>query len=96
MLRRFTGSDAMRLTATVPAGSSPIEPGFAPASDVELAWATFTDAANQGGLSRRLGGIHFRDGDFAGRELGGRVGAQAWKKAAAHMLGTADSQVTTR
>jgi hypothetical protein len=87
VLRRFTGSDVMRLTVTVPAGASPIEPGFAPAADVTLTWRTFTDAADQAGQSRRFGGIHFRDGDLAGREIGRQVGAQAWKKAARHFLG---------
>jgi hypothetical protein len=87
VLRRFTGKDVMRLTVTVPAGASPIEPGFAPASDVTLTWRTFTEAADQAGLSRRFGGIHFRDGDLAGRAIGRQVGTQAWKKAAEYFLG---------
>jgi hypothetical protein len=87
VLRRFTGSDALRMSATIAAGRSPIEPGFAPAADVTLAWRTFSDAADQAGLSRRFGGIHFRDGDLAGREMGQRVGEQAWRKAVAHFKG---------
>jgi VCPO second helical-bundle domain len=79
----------MRLSATVAAGSSPVEPGFAPAEDVTLTWRTFTEAADQAGLSRRFGGIHFRDGDLAAREMGRHVGLQAWKKAAAHFGGHA-------
>ena len=89
ILKYATGSDAMRMRATVAAGSSPIEPGVAPSEDVTLAWKTFSEAADQAGLSRQLGGIHFRDGDIEGRHLGRRLGEQAWKKAAKYFLGTA-------
>jgi hypothetical protein len=45
---------------------------------VPLSWPTFTDAANEAGLSRRYGGIHFKQGDMMGR-LGGRlIGANAY------------------
>ena len=81
--RRERGS--MRMRATVAAGSFPIEPGFAPSEDVTLAWKTFSEAADQAGLSRRLGGIHFRDGDMESGHIGRRLGAQAWKKATASL-----------
>ena len=87
VLRRFTGSDVMRLSATIPAGSSPVEPGFAPSADVTLAWNTFSEAASEAGLSRRLGGIHFRDGDLQGRALGQRIGEQAWNMAVRYFDG---------
>src|SRR2546422_6498911 len=44
-----------------------------PAADVTLSWATFSDAADQAGISRRYGGIHFVKGDLQGRS-GGRLG----------------------
>jgi hypothetical protein len=47
---------------------------------VTLSWATFTDAANQAGISRRYGGIHFELGDLVGRATGRLVAEQAWKK----------------
>jgi hypothetical protein len=87
VLRRFTGRDTMDMAVTVRAGSSPVEPGFAPASDVTLTWRTFSDAADQAGASRRLGGIHFRDADLEGRRLGRRVGAQAWRVAVGYLHG---------
>ena len=31
---------------------------------------TFSDAADEAGISRRYGGIHFEDGDLRGREMG--------------------------
>ena len=89
VMRRFTGRDKMHMTVTVRAGSSPVEPGFAPASDITLTWRTFSDAAAQAGASRRLGGIHFRTGDLEGRRIGRRVGAQAWHLAEAHIRGHA-------
>jgi hypothetical protein len=82
VLARFTGSDRFGGGAVVPAGSSQVEPGTTPATDVVLSWPTFTDAANQAGRSRRLGGIHFRQGDLVGRALGAMVGARAWRVAA--------------
>jgi hypothetical protein len=78
VLACFTGSDTFGASATVPAGSSPVEPGHAPAADVTLSWPTFSDAAAQAGRSRRLGGIHFRDADLVGRRLGRAVGLRAW------------------
>ncbi len=82
VLRLFTGSDKFGDSVTFPAGSSKIEPGLTPASPVTLTWPTFTDAANQAGISRRYGGIHFRAGDLTGRAVGTIVGYQAWLKAA--------------
>ena len=39
-----------------------------------MSWPTLTAAAKDAGLSRRLGGIHFQDGDEHGYNLGQRVG----------------------
>jgi hypothetical protein len=83
VLGRFTGSDGFGASVTVRAGSSRIEPGSTPASDVVLHWPTFSAAADQAGRSRRYGGIHFRDGDLVGRALGRLVGLRAWSAAAA-------------
>jgi hypothetical protein len=81
ILRLFTGSDAFGDSITLPAGSSKIEPGLTPAAPIILHWKTFTDAANQAGVSRRYGGIHFKKADYAGRVAGRIVGDQAWVKA---------------
>ncbi|MBV8705825.1 MAG: vanadium-dependent haloperoxidase, partial [Acidobacteriaceae bacterium] len=81
VLLLFTGSDQFGDSVTLPAGSSNIEPGITPANPVTLYWNTFTDAANQAGISRRYGGIHFKAGDYAGRAAGRIVGYQAWIKA---------------
>ena len=89
VLRSFTGSDAFGDSATAKAGSSRVEPGAVPAADITLSWATFSEAADQAGMSRRYGGIHFKEGDLQSRAMGRRVGAQAWAKAQAYFDGTA-------
>jgi hypothetical protein len=81
ILRLFTGSDRFGGSATLPAGSSIVEPGRVPAQDVTLAWATFSDAADEAGMSRRYGGIHFEQGDLDGRATGRLAARSAWKRA---------------
>ena len=87
ILRSFTGSDALGAEVVIPSGSSPIEPGLVPRDDVRLSWRTFSEAADEAGLSRRLGGIHFEAGDLEGRALGRRIGALVWQKARAYFDG---------
>jgi hypothetical protein len=81
ILKRFTGSDCFRNSVTFPQGSSKVEPGMTPAEAVTLYWETFIDAANQAGISRRYGGIHFKAADLTGRAMGKVVADQAWDKA---------------
>ena len=87
VLARFTGSDRFGASVTIPAGSSKVEPGRTPTTDVTLSWPTFTDAAVQAGRSRRYGGIHFREGDLTGQAMGREVGARAWEAAAVLFTG---------
>jgi hypothetical protein len=59
VLMLFTGSDRFGASVSFPAGSSRMEPGIVPAREMTLRWDTFSQAADQAGLSRRYGGIHF-------------------------------------
>jgi hypothetical protein len=88
ILRLFTHSDRFGASATFPAGSSKIEPQAVPASDLTLAWATFSDAANQAGISRRYGGIHFEQGDLDARATGRVAAQQMWEKAQQYWEGS--------
>lgn len=63
----------------VPLGDLKVE--NAPSQDFELQWATWYDAADQAGISRRYGGIHPSYDDFAGRKMGSQIGLRAWDKA---------------
>src|SRR2546426_2908034 len=77
ILTLFTGSDEFGDSVTLPAGSSKIEPGVTPAQDIILSWETFKDAADQAGISRRYGGIHFEAADLIGKEFGKNLSDQA-------------------
>jgi Domain of unknown function (DUF6851)/VCPO second helical-bundle domain len=50
-----------------------------PAVPVLLQWNTLTEAAEEAGLSRLYGGIHFQDGNLRGRDAGNQVGLQAYQ-----------------
>jgi len=89
ILKRFTRSDFFGASATIAAGSSKVEPGVTPAKDVTLYWLTFTDAADQAGISRRYGGIHFEQADLDARAAGRKVSDQAWAKARSYFGGSA-------
>lgn len=89
VLKRYTGSDAFGESVTIAAGTSRVEPGLVPAQDITLSWPTFSAAADEAGISRRYGGIHFVQGDLESRALGRKIGAQAFGKAADYIGGRA-------
>jgi hypothetical protein len=49
-----------------------------PSQTVTLQWATWYDAADQAGQSRRWGGIHPVEDDHPARLIGSQAGKQAW------------------
>ena len=92
ILRLFTESDDFGASVRFSAGSSKFEAGAVPARDVTVRWETFSEAANQAGLSRRYGGIHFEQGDVDARVAGRLVAKQAWVKAQSYISGTDDDR----
>jgi hypothetical protein len=80
VLRRFTGSDSFGATHVQAAHSLALEPQL-PSGELTLRWLTFSAAAEQAGLSRIYGGIHFDSGNAAGQALGRKVGALAFATA---------------
>ncbi|MEQ9408407.1 MAG: vanadium-dependent haloperoxidase [Fuerstiella sp.] len=90
ILRLFTGSDQFGGSVTFQPGTSRFEPSVTPSESVTLSWDTFTAAADEAGISRLYGGIHFSDGNVFGTELGNRVGEAVWEKARAYITGTTD------
>ncbi|HEU5400149.1 MAG TPA: vanadium-dependent haloperoxidase [Terriglobales bacterium] len=90
ILKRFTGSDAYGESVEIAAGSSLIERGLTPATSMILSWSTFTEAADQAGMSRRYGGIHFEADDIEGRLLGRLVANEVWAKASIFIEGNAE------
>jgi len=87
VLKAFTKSDVYGGKYVVAAGSSRVEPGLVPANDLTLSWATFADAADEAGISRRYGGIHFPQGDLDARKAGREVGRLVWKTASEYFNG---------
>ncbi len=87
VLELFTGSEAFGGSVEIDfflfEEQSPDEP-------VVLEWETFDEAADEAGLSRIYGGIHFDDGDINGRILGEEVGAAVFELAQTYIDGTAD------
>jgi len=84
VLQTFTGSDAFGHGTTIT--NSRVEQFTQP---IALSWPTFSAAADEAGMSRRYGGIHFAPGDLVGRKLGREVGKRAWQKAQSFWQGQA-------
>lgn len=84
IFKAFCQSNDYGESVTIPAGGSRVEKncpkGPVPVTDIVLQWATFDEAAEEAGMSRLYGGIHFMDGNLNGRKLGEKVGEKVWNK----------------
>ena len=89
VLKSFTGSDEFGAYYLYGVGKSPVEPNESPKRTVLLLWKSFSDAADEAGLSRRYGGIHFVQGDVQGRVMGRQAGERVWQKAQTFFDGSA-------
>jgi hypothetical protein len=87
ILKLFTGRDAFDGSVTLLAGSSNVEPGITPRGPITLSWPTFSNAADQAGLSRRYGGIHFEQADLDARKTGKLAARRAWARAQEYFEG---------
>lgn len=87
ILELFSGSSDFGASVTFKTGSSRFEPGIVPSRDTKLQWDTFGEAADQAGLSRIYGGIHFDEGDLHARKVGDQVAARVWDEAQKYILG---------
>jgi len=56
---------------------------------VTLTWRTFGDAADEAGMSRRYGGIHFPQADLESRHMGRQIEERVWHKAQEYFRGIA-------
>lgn len=100
VLELFTSGDAFGFSTIIPKCDvayfgqdflrcfGRVEPGI-PSVDTTISFATFSAAADQAGLSRLYGGIHFPDDNTTAQQVGLRIGAQAWAKAQGYFNGTA-------
>jgi hypothetical protein len=58
-----------------------------PSEVIVLRWDTFSTAADEAGISRLYGGIHFAEADLNGRKMGRAIGRQAYRLAETYWLG---------
>jgi hypothetical protein len=98
VLKLFTGSDDFGFSTVIPQCDvvyfgidfsrcfGRVEPGI-PAVPTTISFATFSEAAQQAGLSRLYGGIHFSDDNTTGQVVGALLGQQAWHKAQTYFNG---------
>ncbi len=93
ILMSYTGSDELRSRVVLPARFSKADGGQWPLQPVTLSWATFSAAAREAGLSRRLGGIHFLQADMEAQILGRKIGQAVWEKAQTYFNGTASGPI---
>lgn len=94
ILQLFTGSDQFGADISFEPGESRFEPGVTPQSTSILDWETFTEAADEAGISRLYGGIHFEDGDINGRILGREVGNAVFEQAQFYIDGGVESDLS--
>ena len=86
ILRTFTKSPKFGLSVNIPAGFVSIELNT-PAQPLTFHWDNLIDAAGDAGMSRRYGGIHYKEGDLVGRKIGKNVASIAYKKAQQYISG---------
>jgi hypothetical protein len=90
ILELFSGSDQFGASVTFEPGESRFEPDVTPQQEVTLAWDTFSAAADEAGISRIYGGIHFQEGDLNGRTLGEQVATTVFEQALFYIEGGVD------
>jgi len=90
VLALFTGDDHFGFSVVLPANFGRVEPGV-PLVPTALSYETFNDAADEAGLSRLYGGIHFPDDNATAQYVGRLIGVQAWSRALDYFNGTASS-----
>jgi hypothetical protein len=88
VLALFTGGDHFGFSTVLPPNFGRVEPGI-PLEPTTFFYETFSDAAEEAGLSRLYGGIHFTDDNETAQEVGALIGEQAWAKALTYFNGTA-------
>ena len=87
VLRLFAGSDTLGASVSFQPGDSRFEGEDGPTNPVTLAWETLTQAADESGISRIYGGIHFDDGNHNGLAMGREAARASFERAMEAILG---------
>ncbi len=77
--RRFLGSDMLGWRVAAPKGSSLVEPGVTPATDIVLQFDTWSQFEQQCGQSRLWGGVHFQPAIDASKPVCKAIGDKAYQ-----------------
>ncbi|WP_460231801.1 vanadium-dependent haloperoxidase [Aurantivibrio plasticivorans] len=77
--RLYFGSDELGYRVPAPAGSSRVEPGITPATDMTLYFPTWTDLEQRCGDSRFWAGVHFYPSIPAGQDIGHKIARKAFR-----------------
>jgi len=85
--RRYLGSDELGWSIPFEKGSSQVEPGFTPATNIVLTFNTWTEFEEQCGMSRVFGGVHFKPAIKAGHDLCKPIGDTAFEFLKKHIDG---------
>lgn len=85
--RRMLGTDNVDLNFTIPKGSSSVEPGLTPSTDLTVHFSTWSEFAHDCGQARNNGGVHFPAAVQIGYELGGQFGDMGYDFVMKHVNG---------
>jgi hypothetical protein len=77
--RLFLGSDNLGWSIPVDQGSSVIEPGHTPQTNITIGWNTWTEFEAECGMSRFWAGVHFPAAVPAGQTIGREIGTKAYQ-----------------
>lgn len=86
--RLFLGGDQMSASEVFKAGSSMIEPGITPKTDVTLEWNSWSSWAEDCGRSRLWAGVHFNSSIDESAKFTPQFGTRAYNFIQAHLKGT--------
>ncbi|RKS73126.1 hypothetical protein BZB76_3810 [Actinomadura pelletieri DSM 43383] len=78
-VRRFTGTNDINISVPTPKGSSLVEPGVTPATDLTLRWSNWTDFADDCGESRVWAGENFPSAIDAASRYAPAIGASSYE-----------------
>lgn len=85
--RRFLGTDTFGWTVPKAAGSSVIEPGITPKTDIVMSFPTFSSFQLDSGYSRLWGGVHFKSAIDESQGLCEPFGDSAYEFVMKHITG---------
>lgn len=77
--RRFLGTDNLQMSFTKVKGSSFIEPGITPSTDITLSYNNLTDMANECRRSRIIAGVHFPAATINAEQFAPKVGDSVYE-----------------